>query len=254
MPHIGWAYKGQEYTFDDVRQLAKQDGTFANFPLTVLNRMADTDRSPTVLSPSSASRCPRQRILKSTEDYYLDPESVWGRAIGSAIHEWIEDDTENTELTLGLTLSDGVRLAGTIDSYDPETKSITDYKTIHRFIIWNDETKQREQRTLPDEHHVTQLQLYTLLLRHHGYEVERGYIWYVRQDREATRKMCEVELWEDDLIRSVAEWLSHPIAIWKKDGTLPAPYVEGDEGYKQCRYCEVAAACARIALEEDEAA
>ena len=255
MPHVGFLTKdGHEYGFDEAFTICDRDLTFEGFPKAALVRMIDQHRMPDILSPSSATGCPRQRILKAEHDYYLDPAKQWGAVIGSAIHNYFEDGSEWSEKYLSVELPNGVTLAGTPDYYDPEQKWLVDYKTIASFHRFNPETKTRGPRPLPDPRHIVQLQMYIYLLRANGAEVDQASIWYVRQDREATRRLCDVAPWPNSEIEKLALELSEPIRKWKEDSVLPDPYTMDMEEAQMCRWCEVADVCARLALEEDDAA
>jgi CRISPR/Cas system-associated exonuclease Cas4 (RecB family) len=254
MPHIGWEIDGEQFTINEAFTVCDLDMVFAGFPKAALVQMIDQDRKPEILSPSSATACPRQRILKSQYDYYLDPAKQWGATVGSAIHNHFEDDTEWAEKHLSVELPNGVTLAGTPDHYNPTQKRLVDYKTIASFQKFDPVTRKRGPRKLPDPKHIVQLQLYIYLLRSYEQDVEEGFIWYVRQDREATRRLCPVQPWPNEHIENLALELSEPIRTWKETGELPEAYTPDMEESQMCRWCEVADTCAALVLQEEDAA
>ena len=252
MPQLGWNVKGSLYTFDEALKIAQEKGHFHRFPPAALRVMRNKDRNPYVLSPSSAAYCLRQRILRTQHDYYLDPDNVWAMSRGTAIHGYLDEEIEGiSEMHLSTTLrytgeeneEYEIHFAGTCDYYDPETKTLYDYKTTKTFFEFV-KGEGRKAKAYPTPEHELQTNLYAMLLREHGMEVERIFIWYVSAGDG--RKMVEVEAWAPEEVEEAAYNLgSHLIAPKYKD-ELPPAYQPEDEGYWQCRFCAVSAICREL--------
>src|SRR5690606_2539349 len=120
--------------------------SFEGFPVHVLKALVPQDRSPEVLSPSSATDCPRQRILKWEHPYYekmdrKNPHRHLAPLFGTAFHKALEDhDSEWSERRLEIPLEfeiDGKNVvivaSGQMDHYLEETCQVWDTKTTKEF-------------------------------------------------------------------------------------------------------------------------
>lgn len=219
MPRKGWLIRDEKYTPEKVVALAERDGFFHRFPPAAwmaLNR--GTERADKWwLSPSGATSCPRLHLLKATEDYWLDPEKTWASLVGTAMHNHFETGDAHEEMKLRMDLrvpvdmpDGGVKIVdfpiqGTLDKYDPRYRRLTDYKSTSDFFIPGPGGK-RVAKELPESRHITQVNIYRLLLEEHGHPVETAQIFYFKTDKSAARKGVTVPLWalEDTYQTAVA--------------------------------------------------
>jgi len=128
-------------------------------------------------------------ILRRRYDYQSEPEEMIWALLGKAVHLVIEKGMGKNELgeeTLTTSL-DGVTVEGTPDLWDETT--VTDFKTTS---VWS-----AMDQAGPKPEWKTQLNLYAVLLREHGFPIESGqvivlyrdwrpreqqkYAWYPRQ-------------------------------------------------------------------------
>lgn len=232
-------------------ETALRDGFFEKFPPAVLRTLAknDQERDPFVFSPSSAGYCLRQKMLRQHHDYWLDIKNVWSMARGSALHNYVDEHIAGqSEQRLGtdLVFTDEdetqytIRLEGTLDYYEPSTKTLYDYKTTKTFVYYNHAGK-RINKEYPTPEHELQVNIYAWLLRHHDNEVKRAYLWYV--SGSDTMKDITVELWPNDEVENVIYTMAERLIIPKYHNQLPPAYQPGDEEYWQCKSCPVALVC-----------
>lgn len=262
MPQVGWVIDGKKYTFAEAEQLAKKDGAVGGFIYPILNVMREQKRWPGVISPSMAGGCLRQAFLRFQEDYYIDPQSVFTPGIGTAMHEWLmlsedySDVMKEDRLWTSVEASSGrvYKLSGQIDRFEIDRKTLYDFKT----------TGTLYRKYPPSYQHVLQQNLYVYLLRKHGYEVERAFLWYVvpktirrkQEDgsykQEVDAKLVPVPIWDieeqEAKVLELADRIDHIITT----NELPAAYGEEDEDIWRCNYCPVAAQCAELVLNELE--
>lgn len=260
MPHIGYVVDGETYTFDQAIELAKRSGSFNNFPIAALHALRDTrEDGGKFLSPSQANGCHRQAILKGEEDYYLNPEQQWAAFVGTAVHKRLETEDEYTEMFLSMDLWVPVtdpsgtewdielKLQGTVDSYDPELRTILDYKTVSEYRKYDPRLKRGADRTAADDDHVLQVNLYRMLLEVNGYPVDAAGIFYIQTYKEAKRNIFDVPLWDLDDTLELAVRLAEPLARYELLGELPPPLTEDHPKFWLCGRCPVAEKCRELA-------
>jgi hypothetical protein len=250
MPQIGWTIRGTDYTLDGAIEIAKKNGEFSRFPPAALRTMYNKDRDPYVLSPSSASYCLRQRILRTQHDYYLDPDSIWKMARGTAIHGYLDENIEgqseqHLKMVLELVNQDTgeiheVNFAGTFDYYEPDTETMYDYKTTKTFFQFVKGTG-KTAKHYPTPEHELQINLYAMLARHHNMPVKRAFIWYVSAGDG--RKLVPVPMWPADEVEQIAYNLASHIIEPRETGILPMAYQPDEPEYWQCRFCCVSDVC-----------
>jgi CRISPR/Cas system-associated exonuclease Cas4 (RecB family) len=243
MPALGWRLAdGTSILYDAAYRLAQAEGLWQGFPPSALRAMEEHRVDGYWLSPSAAGGCPRQRILKITEDYTIPLEKQWTPMVGKAIHSSLEGtagDATATESTLScdllVSLRDGTsahtELRGTPDSI--EGRRLYDYKTL---TTW--------RNTIPDEHHIIQIQLYYYLCQQNAIEVDELVLWYIRQSAskgEIRRQGFLIEPWNIYDIEAVAEELAEPIAWYQKTGELPN--YQYDPSWFVCLSCPVKEQC-----------
>lgn len=258
MPQVGWTIRGTNYSFDEALKIAKEKGHFGRFPPAALRAMLNKDRSPWVFSPSSAGYCLRQKILRTQHDYYLDPDNVWKMSRGTAIHNYLDEKIPGqSEMHLGMDLEfvddageiHTIRMQGTFDYYEPETKTMYDYKTTKTFFTF-EKGVGRKEKQYPTPEHELQTNLYAMLARHHGMEVERIFVWYVSAGDG--RKLVEVPVWSQEDVEEAAYNLASHLIKPKVEGVLPPAIQPDSEDYWQCRFCPVAKICREKEADEQE--
>jgi CRISPR/Cas system-associated exonuclease Cas4 (RecB family) len=237
MPQVGWKGRnGKTYTFEDAMKMAKKKGAFYSFPPAALRMMEQgrQERSVSRFSPSAAFSCLRQRTLRPLIDYYLSPTDVWKMSRGTAVHEYLDEGIDGqSEMKLKMDLnfkdkeggSHTVVMQGTLDYYEPETRTLYDYKTTRSFYYFMN--GKSTMKDYPTPEHELQVNLYALLLRKHGHPVERAFVWYVAASDAV--KLAEVELWPEREVESIAHQLAAPILSVTLEGLLPDAIQPGDE-------------------------
>ena len=73
-------------------------------------------------------------------------------------------------------------MQGTPDLVDLENMAIYDYKLLGDFVYYDSETKQRVTRSLPTPEHELQINLYGLMYRWQGDDIQNLYIWYAKSE------------------------------------------------------------------------
>lgn len=270
MPHVGWVVgktkkdPGQRFSLEKALQIAEENGTFYGWVPAALRAMTNERNDGDWLSPSQADNCARQRVLKSSHPYYLDPDKQYLPFMGTAIHMALADAEKNvpyvlTEQHLSATVNvvvDGevveVTVAGTADRIDTKYKRLTDYKGVASFRYYDKKLGKQVNREMPSPSHEVQANIYKWLAEENGYDVDRVDIWYIRLERAATRRLVEVEVWSpEDAGIMVAEY-AQTIAE-QSEGTLP-PADFLDEEHDQhwlCNLCPVREYCESL-LESGE--
>lgn len=232
MPRRGWFINGQKVSDEEVLSASRRDGHYHRFPPAAWEALIrQTRREMTwALSPSGASQCPRHQLLKATEPYWLDPCRVWPMLRGTAWHTAFEnpggDEHEERHLTVNLRVPVGKSvvdfpLRGTLDKYEPDTRRLTDYKTIGEFMAYDAATKKRSAKALPLDYHIVQTNLYRLLLEMHRMPVEAIQIFYFKDDKDVPRQVVSVPVWDLEDTYQAAVDLAEPYAVARETGLLP---------------------------------
>ncbi len=265
MPSIGWVTKeGLQYPFEDAMKIAREEGAFEKFPPAMLAAMQDTRDDAHWLSPSSATRCNRQRVLKLENDYYQDLEGSWPAFTGNAYHREMAEGIRQKfgihshmleerwkKFYLEVTLRDGTKvpfsLEGTPDLYDIDYNTLYDWKSIGDFVYYDPKLKQKVNRVFPYPEHEIQINLYALMFQEVG--IKRAFIWYVKSEgkKGVTRRLVPVELWEPAETYDMACQLAEPLAWHLKTGELPQERY--DEENFICRLCPLKELCQSLAAE-----
>lgn len=255
MPLVGWEVGNKTYSLEEAIQIATEEGHFNRFPVAALRTMekGQQERPTFSFSPSQASGCIRQRILKAEHPYRLNPDGVWKMSRGTAIHGYLDEEIPGTsertlKMPLYFILDDGseveILMTGTCDYYEPSTLTLFDYKTTGTFFT-NGPDGKRVAKVYPTPEHELQVNLYCSMLRAIGEPVERAFLWYV--SASDGRKVVSVDLWSQEECLDVAYNLASHVVVakqaWEKDGTLPAP-LPPDSFY--CKYCPVSAICREL--------
>lgn len=235
MPAVGWLINGEKVTHAEAMSRSEADGHYYRFPPAVWETLwRQVQRVDGWVLPPSMT-CPRLHILKSTEDYWLDPQKQWALIVGSAMHAFFEgagqEGTQElkleTTLLVPITAHDGspraIRfpLRGTLDHYDPVAQRLTDYKSTSDFSYFDNAAKKRVAKEYPDPQHVQQINFYRLLLERNGYPVTSAQIWYFQASKDAPRKMVPVPLWGLDEVVEAAVEAARPLAQAQQTGEMP---------------------------------
>lgn len=231
MPFRGWVINGTKYAPEEVVALAQRDGHFYRWPAGVWQALErQQSRSTSVaLSASKVEDCPRQILLRLTEDYWLDPNRQWTALMGIGLHAALESGAAGEErfltMPLPLTLPDGrgvdLPLRGRLDLYEADYSRLTDYKSIEEFEKWDATTRSKQRVVLPREGHIAQVNVYALLLEHHGHPVTSAQIAYLKRDKTAARKTVPVPLWAPEERWRYVVSRATPLALARETGQLP---------------------------------
>lgn len=216
------------------------------------------------LSPSSATRCNRQRVLKNENDYWQDLEGSWPAFTGNAYHSELVKGAHNITgirgalqeerwrtTTLDVMLPDGTlypfTMQGTPDLFDTDTGFLYDWKSVGEFQYYDTEMKQKVNRVFPYPEHELQINLYAIMFPHGM--VKKAFIWYIKSEgkKGAARRMVEVPLWDyEDAYQTACE-LAVPLAWHEKSGILPQEVY--DPKLWMCRACPVQVLCQQLHTE-----
>lgn len=260
MPQIGWEIDGERWSLEEALQIARTEGAWQGYPAPVLQRLVATERDEDVISPSMAAGCLRQAFLRREVDYYADPRERFAAGIGTAVHEWLagSEDSDRiikeTRFEIPVAGNPLLKLSGQIDRFDIEHGILIDFKT----------TNSLYKKDPPPYDYVLQQNLYIYLLRRHGYEVKRSFLWFVvpKTKRkkveegfitEVDRMLVEVPIWPPDEQWAAVDALAERIRAILRTGELPPPYAPDDENAWRCQFCPVAEICAQRALDEMDA-
>lgn len=114
--------------------------------------------------------------------YLLDEIQPFGDAVGEFLNEWV-DEVIHTELSL---TSERLRFGGTLDLYcrlKDQSYAVVDYKVVSQL----------------SRDHGLQLCAYALLLREHGYSVNRRIAVRLRKDQPGRYSVREYKNHREDL-------------------------------------------------------
>ncbi len=195
----------------------------------------------TVLRVSSLTGCTRQAWYRLTQGTPLEtPSRHWARLRGTIFHKALESMAERSVLAEQRFVVDlrsyGVNawIAGMVDHYDPETRTLTDLKTIN---AW----KKLEKLTdLPYEHHVAQVWIYAWLL-------EKAGLGYPRSMAITYMTMGDIRTAPVPLPTPEGKQFVEVRIVTKAKAIVEADPTHGPKGDPrkdwQCRYCLYKAAC-----------
>lgn len=247
---------GQRYTLDEALEIAEREGTFYGWVPAALRAMENSRVDGDWLSPSQADNCARQRVLKATHDYYLDPDKQYLPFLGTAVHLLLAESEKDvdyvlTEQHLSAVVNvmvDGevlpVTVAGTADRIDTKHKRLTDYKGVASFRYYDKKLGRQVNREMPSPSHEVQANIYKWLAEQNGYEIDTVDIWYIRLERSGTRRLVEVEIWApEDAGLMVADY-AQTIARQSEGELPPAEFLNPDhDKHWLCNLCPVREAC-----------
>lgn len=135
-----------------------------------------TELDPKVFHPSAAGKCKRQIFLSKLGQNFYSAETQGKFAVGTAIHEWIEEhladylETQehidnDPQFETDVTFEDqGIKIKGRADFYDGHT--VTDFKTRAGWYHFD----------LPVQRHVDQVLMYMK-----GLDADGGRLLYLRK-------------------------------------------------------------------------
>lgn len=129
-----------------------------------------------MLGPSELGEpCARKIAYRIAGAATLNRTDPWPALVGTAIHAWLEQAIGKFQAQAGAvrwltetTVMVDDLVAGHVDLYDKETKSVIDFKTMN-----TDNLKKCRESGKPSESHRTQVHLYGMGMIRAGYPVER---------------------------------------------------------------------------------
>lgn len=210
----------------------------------------------TVIRASSLTGCVRKAWYASTEPAPLEsPDDLFARFRGVMFHEIVDKLGRPGEVpgvlaerrlvvSLAPWGAPNAVIAGRVDFYDEETRTLVDLKSIN---VRNGK-KLRTWDSLPKAHHVRQLVIYAWLLEQNGYAPpERAYITYI--------SMGDVHTVEAPL-PAPEKWEAVSRAIVNKALEVAQSGPKGPEGKPreswECRYCAYRPACPYSTTKKEE--
>ncbi len=166
--------KGEQIDFKDyLNHLDK-----INFPQPLLHLMVKevttNPHTEDYISVTSLLGCMRQTYLSRLYDIYVSPKKLWWSLRGQLIHAILEDQPGDimVEKVFSIVV-EGIEIFGKIDYYNPKTKHLQDFKTTG-------------DRGIPfilkgggKEDHISQVNIYKVLLEENGYPVDKLSIIYM---------------------------------------------------------------------------
>ncbi len=126
------------------------------------------------ISVTALLGCVRQTYLSRIYDIYVYPKRMWWVMRGQLIHKILEDQPKGIIVEKEFSIVvDGIEVFGRIDYYNPKTKHLQDFKTIGDrgapFILKGGAKSE----------HVSQGNMYKVLLEENGYPVDKLSIIYM---------------------------------------------------------------------------
>ena len=248
MPITAVSYGDKVLTLDEA-EAAYRDGSLRwPVPFAYFKAAVAQNRPRNFVSPSQLAHCPRQFVLKQTEDYTVDLSNESSTMKGTALHTLFEDQLRDEEgfiqeqrLSRSIELEvDGepftLTLSGQPDLVTPYNV-IEDYKTTGTYI---------KKDFNGYDGHKLQLSIYGWIVRGAtDRPVHWGRLWYLGNRQE---KLIEFELYDD---ATVEAWIAHyapEYVRWLRDNSYIPPIPEDEEMLKFCKYCPLQNVCS--ALEE----
>lgn len=255
MPHVGWEIEGRRYTLEEVVKLGKESPFLGPWPVAVLLHQVDEleARGWRYVRASDLGRCLRQRSLRRDEPFFQRPDSVWMALLGRGLHRELSENLRAhfspeealVEVRLEHALSvleETLVLSGQVDFYHRASGTLVDFKGTGSLYRKED----------PSWNYLVQQNVYAQILRWHGEQPRRAVLWYVRfetQRGQVRSLIVEVPLWEEETVLALLQELGGLLVLAHREGILPPPFQEGDEGYWQCQFCPVAQRCRALELE-----
>lgn len=123
------------------------------------------------ISVTALNGCLRQTYLERKVDYHIRPvDRAWAPVRGSLIHGMLESQDKRRYIIENKYYIEinGIRIHGTVDSFDRKTKTITDYKTM------KDGGLPMIMRNGPKKEHILQANAYKIFLEK-GVSLDKRY-------------------------------------------------------------------------------
>lgn len=215
------------------------------FPFAYFKAAVEQGRPRDYVSPSQLAHCPRQFVLKQSEDYTIDLSNESSTMKGTALHTLFEEALRGEEgfvqeqrisRTIEVEVDGAIQeltLSGQPDLVTPYG-AIEDYKTTGTYI---------NRKFDGYESHKLQLSIYGWIARGQGINVTKGRLWYLGNRQE---KLVEFELYGDDIIESEIRKYTPEYIRWICDRNYIPPVPEDEEMLKFCKYCPLQQVCSAL--------
>lgn len=252
MPLVGIRVDDVEYKFDEALELSEKG--ILPVPHPVVSAIVDVVRrresvtSPRDVSVTDLTGCPRSKVLRVLEDYYLDIEGMMSAFRGAVVHDVLAKyASENATVEKRTSRSyKGYTLYGTPDSVVLRRSGryhLVDFKTTRRVPAYG-----------PYSNHVVQVNVYRWLLGLPTSETDMEIVYISMDDAKIVPKQLRNHhVWED---RDVEEYLDKkfvPLAqLVETDTVIPVSSVPDDVLSWACSYCPVKKQCITRAKREGE--
>lgn len=251
MTQLGWDIGGRLVSQEEVAEHAKREPFLGPWPVAVLlHQTEDLPQDWRFVRASELGRCLRQRALRSVEPFFVRPDSVWMALVGRGLHRELSENLR-ANLDEGDALvevrlehpfevaGESLVISGQVDFYHRPSRTIVDYKG----------TGSLYRKGVPLWSYIVQQNVYAQLLRWQGEDPQRAVLWYAKFEVVKGRVQSlavDVPLWEERDVLALLTELGQLVVLAHRDGVLPPPFQEGDEGFWQCRYCPVADVCREL--------
>ena len=180
------------------------------------------------VGPSSVGGCRPQVVMKLMGLDPINPTEQLPSIMGTAIHAAIENALAaqgHQHIELEVPGIPGLLGPGHIDFYQPDSKTITDWKT----------TKKSNLRYFPKAQQIWQVQLYGYLAIKAGYAVDIVELVAIARDGTSRDIKVHAETYDENKALAAIEWLEERNAE-AEAGVIPAPEMKA--AYFCRDYCQ----------------
>src|SRR5688572_18106506 len=91
MPVTSVSYRGEELPLSEAEQRFREGSIDWPFPFALFLAAVKQNRPRNYVSPSQLKACPRQFVLKQTEDYTLELADTIAALKGTALHDLFQE-------------------------------------------------------------------------------------------------------------------------------------------------------------------
>jgi hypothetical protein len=256
MPLVGITIDGVPYKFDDALDLARKNLLPLPYPViaTVVEtiRRKDSERSPSEVSVTDLTGCPRSKVIRILDDYYLDLEKLLTVFRGTLVHEVLAKyAAENATVeTRAYRDYKGYRLYGTPDSVVLRSNG--------RYLLVDFKTTKRVPQYSPYTNHITQVNVYRWLLGLPVLETDMEIVYISLDDAKVVAKRLDQnrgQVWTDEDVEKFLDDRFVPLAkLVEEKEVIPVSMLSDSILSWACGYCPVVEQCLRRARQEGDAA
>ena len=247
MPLVGITVDGVNYKFEEALKGIPSIPHPIVYAVVETIRRREAERSPDEVSVTELTGCPRAKVIKILDEYYLDFDSLMSAFRGTVVHEVLAKYAASNAIveTRASREYRGYVLYGTPDSVVLRNSGryhLVDFKTTKRVPSYG-----------PWSNHTVQINIYRWLLGLPVNETDMDVVYISFDDARIVPKRV-TNVWED---RDVEEYLDRkfiPLAqLVERRVVVPVSSVPSDVLSWACSYCNVVKECITRAKQEGEA-